>query len=126
MKLTVEIGRDEELREKILGLVRSEIRSITGEEIREIVKKQMDEQNISARVVSAFKDLVNHQIDSFKSGYGRMAAEDLIKIKFQEVIDKSFESFFQKQCIPFLRNYIKKNLESVSGTINIVKGLLDK
>lgn len=126
MKLTLDVGRDEELREDILKLIRSEVRAVTGEEIRELVKQYMNQQNIPVRVVSAFKDLVNSQINQFKSGYGRMAAEDMIKAKFQEIVDKHFEVFFQKQCIPFLADYIKKNLESISGTINLVRNLIGK
>jgi hypothetical protein len=122
MKLTLDIGRDEELRQEILKLIRTEVRSITGEEIRELVKQQINEQNIPARVVAAFKDLVNAQINMFKSTYGRMAAEDILKAKFQEVVDKNFESFFQKQCIPFLTNHIKNNFANTLNSIqNIMK-----
>jgi len=124
MKLTVEIGRDEELRKEIINLIRTEIRNISGEEIREMVKQCMNEQNIPARVVSAFKDLVTAELDRFSRGYGRMTAEKIIKDKFQDIVENHFDSFFEKKAMPFLKDYVTNNLESISGTVNIIKNIL--
>lgn len=121
MKITLEVGKDEELRTEILKLIRSEARNITGEEIREIVKTCMLEQNIPARVISAFKDLVNSQIKQFESGYGKIQANEILKNKFSEIVDKQFNDFFKQQCIPYLQNYIKNNLLS---TAQLITGIL--
>ena len=126
MKITLELGRDEELRQEVLNMIRVEVRNITGLEIRELVKEHINEQNIPARVVAAFKDLVVREIEQFKNGYGRMSAEDIIKAKFEEVVQQRFEAFFKQQCVPFLANYVKTRLEGLSGPINLVKGLLAK
>jgi hypothetical protein len=124
MKLTLELGRDDELRNEVLGMIRAEVRNLTGEEIRSLVKQSINEQNIPSRVVAAFKDLVGAQIEAFRSGYGRLAAEDIIKVKFDEVVAKHFETFFQKQCIPFLTDYVKNKLESMGSSVNLIKSLI--
>lgn len=63
MKLTFQIGRDEELRKDIIKLVQREIKSITDDEIRKMCQDHFNNVNVAAKVTATIKDLLNKQID---------------------------------------------------------------
>jgi hypothetical protein len=126
MKVTFEVGRDEELRKELLELIRSEVRSITGQEIRDIAKEYMAELNVAGKVSSVFKELVNSHLDDMARSYGRLLVNDIIEARFKEVVDIRFEAFFKERCIPFLQEYLGPNLNTVSKTLTGLRDLLSR
>ena len=70
MKLTIDIGEDEQLRKEILLLVATQIKKLTGDEIKKMVREQLSQIDMSSKVVSAIKDYIKEKAPSIKDVIG--------------------------------------------------------
>jgi predicted metal-dependent peptidase len=126
MKVTFEVGRDEELRKDLLDIIRTEVRSITGQEIRDMVREHLQASDVAARVASAFKELVNTQITNFTKGYGRQIAEQMFASKLDELATKQIAELFEKRAPAFVQKYVNDNLTTLSGAAAKFAALIKK
>lgn len=113
MKLTVQIGRDEELRKEILNLVHREIQNITNEEIRNMAQNHLNSVNIAAKVTSTIKDLLNKQIDFLVRGYGDTVIRQRMEEKMTEWVQNSFERWFDTNAKQFIRSYLEDKVKTI-------------
>lgn len=124
MRVTFEVGKDEQLRKELLELIRAEVRNITGQEIRELAREYMAELNVAGKVSSVLKELTNQHLEDMARSYGRLLVNDLMEAKFKEIVDTRFESFFQERCMPFLKEYLGPNLDNVTKTISGLRAIM--
>jgi len=113
MKLTVNIGRDEELRKEIIKLVQREVKNITDEEIRRMAQDHLNNVNVAAKVTSTIKDLLNKQIDFLVRGYGDSVIKQQMEEKMNEWIEKSFEKWFNTNAKGFIQSYLEDKVKTL-------------
>ena len=121
MKLTIEVGQDEELRKEILHLVAVQIKKVTGEEIRKMAQDYLAQVNVAAKVTSSIKDLLNKQIDFVIRGYGDVAIKQEMEKKFTDWIEKNFVSYFNQHAKEFIRSYIEEKTTTIHDFLNLIK-----
>lgn len=121
MKLTIEIGQDEELRKEIMHLVAVQIKKVTGDEIRQMAQEYLSQVNVAAKVTSTIKDLLNKQIDFVIRGYGDMTIKQEMDKKFTDWIDKNFVTYFNQHAKDFIRSYIEEKTTSIQDFLNLIK-----
>ena len=116
MKLTVEIGRDEELR-----LIQVEIRKITGDEIKKMAQEYLAQVNIAAKATSAIKDALNKQIDFLVKGYGDLSIKHEMEKKINDWIDKNFAAYFNQNVKGFIKGYVEEKVSTIQEFLDLVK-----
>lgn len=121
MKLTIEIGQDEELRKEILHMVAVQIKKVTGDEIRQMAQQYLAQVNVASKVTSAIKDLLNKQIDFVVRGYGDVVIKQEMEKKFTDWIEKNFVSYFNQHAKEFIRSYIEEKTTTIQDFLNLIK-----
>lgn len=112
MKLTVQIGRDEELRQEVLKLVKREIKQISDGEIHKMARDYLNDVNISAKVTNTIKDVVNKQIDFLVRGYGDVTIRQKMNGKMNHWVENNFEKWFSGNAKEYIRNYLDGKVQS--------------
>ena len=126
MKLTIEIGRDDELRKEILKLVKREISNISMDEIRKMTEDYLQNVNVAAKVTSTIKDLLNKQVDYLTKGYGEMVVKQQMDKRMDEWLEKNFKNYFEEKCKPFIRDYLDSKAESFGAFVKLVNNVRGK
>ena len=121
MKLTIEIGQDEELRKEIIHMVAVQIKKITGDEIRQMAQQYLSQVNVAAKVTSSIKDLLNKQIDFVMRGYADMSIKQELDKKFTDWIEKNFVTYFNQHAKDFIRAYIEEKTTNIQDFLNLIK-----
>ncbi len=121
MKLTIEIGRDEELRKEILHLIRVEIQKITNDEIKSMAKEYLTQVNITAKATNAIKELLNKQLTSILQGYGELSIKKEVETKINEWFDKNFVSYFNQNIKGFIKEYIEGKVNTIQEFLALSK-----
>lgn len=119
MKLTVNIGRDEELRKEIIKLVQREIRNVTDEEIRRMAQDHLNNVNVAAKVTSTIKDLLNKQIDFLVRGYGDAVIKQRMEEKMNEWVESKFEKWFSSNAREFIRLYMEDKVKTLKEFLEL-------
>jgi hypothetical protein len=123
MKITIDIGSDEELRKEILHMVSVQIKKTTGEEIKKMAQDYLSQVNVAAKITSAIKDTLNKQIDFMIRGYGDMAIKQELEKKFSTWIEKNFNTYFDDKVKGYIKNYIEDKTTSFQDFLNTIKKL---
>lgn len=120
MKLTVNIGRDEDLRKEIIKLVQREIKNVTDEEIRRMAQDHLNNVNVAAKVTSTIKDLLNKQIDFLVRGYGDAVIKQRMEEKMNEWIESRFEKWFDSNAKGFIKSYLEDKVKTLKEFFELV------
>ena len=121
MKLTIDIGQDEELRKEILHLIAVEIKKITGEEIKKMAQEYLSQVNIAAKATSAIKEALNKQIDFIVKGYGDISIKHEMEKKINDWIEKNFASYFNQNVKGFIKGYVEEKVGTIQEFLDLVK-----
>lgn len=121
MKLTIDIGSDEEMRKEILHMVAVQIKKITGDEIRKIAQDHLQQVNVAAKITNAIKDTLNRQMDFMLRGYGDLVIKQELEKKFVSWIEKNFNTYFDEKVKGYVKNYIEEKASSFQDFLNIIK-----
>jgi len=118
MKITLELGQDEELRKEVMRIIREEIKRMSNDEIRKIIIEYVKETDIPAKVVSAAKDFVNKQLDMFMKGYGSMTIRQELDKKIENWLSSNLENYFDKNVRQFVKLYVEDKAQSFKDFIS--------
>jgi len=123
MKLTIEVGQDEELRKEILKMIQTEIRRITGDQIKEMTMEFLNQTNVAAKATSAVKEFVNKQLDFFIRGYGDMVVKQEMNKKMEDWINKNFQTYFDQNVKAYIETFIGGKVKSMTDFMEMLKSL---